>query len=166
MPLLQNHHCTNGRELPSPSLQSHGLLAVALCKMFSRVPNKLPIASPIPTQSPQADCVLVDEASMVDLSLASALLSALPPGCQLILVGDPDQLPPVGRGALLPAAIESRALPVLNLQQIFRQAAQSAIVRSAHQVGMGADGVGIWIFADCVVAVVGGVAGDPCAFGR
>eukprot|EP00208_Stichococcus_sp_RCC1054_P000835 CAMPEP_0206136362 /NCGR_PEP_ID=MMETSP1473-20131121/1596_1 /ASSEMBLY_ACC=CAM_ASM_001109 /TAXON_ID=1461547 /ORGANISM="Stichococcus sp, Strain RCC1054" /LENGTH=1201 /DNA_ID=CAMNT_0053528837 /DNA_START=280 /DNA_END=3885 /DNA_ORIENTATION=+ len=87
-----------------------------------------------------ADAVLVDEASMVDLPLAAALLDAAPrPGrtFQLVLVGDADQLPPVGPGSVLQSIIQSGRVPVVNLREIFRQEATSAIVRSAHEINSG-----------------------------
>jgi exodeoxyribonuclease V alpha subunit len=81
-----------------------------------------------------ADVVLVDEASMLDLLLGQQLLRALPAGCTLVLVGDVDQLPPVGPGPLLRELIRSGACPVVRLTQIFRQAQRSAIVRGAHAI--------------------------------
>eukprot|EP00877_Chromochloris_zofingiensis_P015019 jgi/Chrzof1/9771/Cz04g15060.t1 len=85
-----------------------------------------------------ADAVLLDEASMMDLPLAAALCNALnPAGCQLVLVGDPDQLPPVGPGAPLRAAIDSGIVPMVDLREIFRQSAESNIVRSAHAINEG-----------------------------
>lgn len=131
--------------------------------------------------------MLVDEASMLSLPLAAALMDALPPRCQLVLVGDADQLPPVGKpslwppavpacccagllraptagqlahatspappplppspsrpragpGAVLQSLIASRLVPVVDLREVFRQAAQSAIVTSALAGGLG----GLW----------------------
>lgn len=84
-----------------------------------------------------ADAVIVDEASMVDVHLMAALLSALREDCRLILVGDPDQLPSVGPGCVFADLIRSRVVPTVRLTEIFRQAAQSAIVRSAHMVNGG-----------------------------
>ncbi len=85
----------------------------------------------------KADAVIVDETSMVDIILMSALLSGLRDDCRLVLVGDPDQLPSVGAGNLLSDLIRSGAVPVVRLTEVFRQAAQSAIIRSAHQVNEG-----------------------------
>ena len=85
----------------------------------------------------KADAVIVDETSMVDVPLMAALLDALPPECRLILVGDPDQLPSVGPGNLFSDLIRSGAVPVVRLTAIFRQAAQSAIIRNAHLVNRG-----------------------------
>ena len=80
----------------------------------------------------ECDVVLVDEASMLDVRLAAGLLEALPPSAHLILVGDVDQLPPVGAGQVLRALIDSEIADVVRLTQIFRQAQESAIVRGAH----------------------------------
>ena len=85
----------------------------------------------------KADAVIVDETSMVDILLMRALLGALRDGCRLILVGDPDQLPSVGPGSLFSDLIRSGAVPMVRLTEIFRQAAESAIIRNAHQVNRG-----------------------------
>ena len=85
----------------------------------------------------EADAVIVDETSMVDLSLMRALLAALRPGCRLVLVGDPDQLPSVGAGNVFGDLIRSERVATVALKDIFRQAEQSAIVRSAHLVNEG-----------------------------
>ncbi|MFQ7428330.1 MAG: AAA family ATPase [Flavonifractor plautii] len=85
----------------------------------------------------KADAVIVDETSMVDITLMHGLLSALRPECRLILVGDPDQLPSVGPGNLFSDLIRSGVIPMVRLTEIFRQAAESAIVRSAHGVNRG-----------------------------
>ena len=81
-----------------------------------------------------ADLVIVDEVSMVDTLLFHALLTAIPETAGLILVGDVDQLPPVGPGQPLADVIVSGRLPVHRLEEIFRQAAESGIVRNAHAV--------------------------------
>ena len=83
------------------------------------------------------DAVIVDETSMVDLPLMSALLGALRGDCRLVLVGDPDQLPSVGPGNLLSDLLRSGCIPSVCLTEIFRQAAESAIVRTAHAVNQG-----------------------------
>jgi len=85
----------------------------------------------------QAQAVVVDEASMVDIQLAQALLAAVPSNGRLVLVGDVDQLPSVGPGAFLHDVIESGAVPTLRLQRIFRQSEASSIVRSAHAILQG-----------------------------
>ncbi len=81
-----------------------------------------------------ADLVIVDEMSMVDLPLFAHLLSALPSRACLVLVGDVDQLPPVGPGLVLADIIAARAVPVVRLTEIFRQALQSGIVQAAHRI--------------------------------
>ena len=85
----------------------------------------------------KADAVIVDEASMVDITLFHALLAALRGECRLLLVGDPDQLPSVGPGNVLSDLLRSGRIPVVRLTEIFRQAARSAIVRNAHAVNRG-----------------------------
>lgn len=85
----------------------------------------------------KADAVIVDETSMVDITLMAALLSALREDCRLVLVGDPDQLPSVGPGNLLSDLLRSGRVPTVRLTEVFRQAAESAIIRSAHQVNQG-----------------------------
>jgi exodeoxyribonuclease V alpha subunit len=90
-----------------------------------------------PDQPLDADLVIVDEASMIDTVLAYNLLRALRPACQLVLVGDIDQLPSVGPGSVLLDLIRSNAVDVVTLAHIFRQAEQSRIVVSAHRVNQG-----------------------------
>jgi len=85
----------------------------------------------------EADGVLIDEASMVDLPLFDAVVCSLPAHCKLVLVGDSDQLPSVGPGRVLHDLINSGAVPVARLQQVYRQAANSAIVRNAHRIVSG-----------------------------
>ncbi len=82
----------------------------------------------------EADLVLVDESSMLDVRLADSLLAAVAPGATLVLVGDVDQLPPVGPGQVLREVIRSEVAPVVRLREIFRQAQRSAIVRGAHAI--------------------------------
>ncbi|NLU24841.1 MAG: ATP-dependent RecD-like DNA helicase [Clostridiales bacterium] len=84
-----------------------------------------------------ADAVIVDEMSMVDLLLMRALLAALRPGCRLVMVGDPDQLPSVGAGNVFGDLIRSGVVETISLTEIFRQARQSAIIRNAHAVNLG-----------------------------
>lgn len=83
------------------------------------------------------DAVIVDELSMVDIFLFDALLDALPLRARLIMVGDKDQLPPVGAGNVLSDMIKSGLIPVVELDKIFRQAMQSLIVTNAHRVVKG-----------------------------
>ena len=85
----------------------------------------------------KADAVIVDEMSMVDVQLLCALLRAIPQGKRLILVGDPDQLPPVGPGFPFRDMLRSEVLPTVRLTEIFRQAQKSLIVMNAHRVNRG-----------------------------
>jgi exodeoxyribonuclease V alpha subunit len=84
-----------------------------------------------------ADLVVVDEASMVDVILANKLVKAVPPGAHLLLVGDVDQLPSVGAGEVLCDLLSAGTLPVVRLTKIFRQAQQSGIVVNAHRINSG-----------------------------
>lgn len=84
-----------------------------------------------------AELLVVDEASMIDIHLLSALLAAVPTGCRLLLVGDVDQLPSVGPGDVLAELIRSEVIPVCRLTSVFRQAEASAIVRNAHRINQG-----------------------------
>ncbi|HYR78841.1 MAG TPA: ATP-dependent RecD-like DNA helicase, partial [Candidatus Dormibacteraeota bacterium] len=81
--------------------------------------------------------LIIDEASMMDLELASSLLSALMPNCSLLLVGDRDQLPSVGPGSVLKDVIASDFVPVVQLREVYRQARQSLIVANAHRLNRG-----------------------------
>ncbi len=83
------------------------------------------------------ELLVVDEMSMVDVPLMQAVLAALPDAAALLLVGDVDQLPSIGPGQVLADLIASARLPVVRLEQIFRQAAESRIVRNAHRVNRG-----------------------------
>lgn len=85
----------------------------------------------------KADVVIVDEMSMVDIRLLHSLLKAIPKGKRLILVGDPDQLPPVGPGFPFSDMLRSGCLPTVRLTEIFRQAQESLIVMNAHRINQG-----------------------------
>lgn len=85
----------------------------------------------------KGDVIIVDEMSMVDVQLLYALLQAVPRNKRLILVGDPDQLPPVGPGFPFRDMLRSGVLPAVQLTEIFRQAQQSLIVMNAHRVNQG-----------------------------
>ena len=85
----------------------------------------------------QADLIVVDEVSMLDLLLANALVRAVPPGAHLLLVGDADQLPSVGAGEVLRDLLESGAVPSVRLTQVFRQAKESGVVANAHRINRG-----------------------------
>lgn len=82
----------------------------------------------------ECEALILDELSMVDISLFASLLNALPLGCRLIMLGDSDQLPPVGAGNVLHDLIESRLLPVVELKEVFRQSMGSLIVTNAHRI--------------------------------
>ncbi|HOD50000.1 MAG TPA: ATP-dependent RecD-like DNA helicase [Candidatus Hydrogenedentes bacterium] len=84
-----------------------------------------------------ADLIVIDEASMVDITLMQSLLLAIPKQARLILVGDVDQLPSVGPGNVLLDVIASQAVPVVWLKTVFRQAAQSGIIANAHRINKG-----------------------------
>ena len=83
------------------------------------------------------DLLVVDETSMVDLPLMNALLKAVPEKAAVLLIGDADQLPSVGPGQVLADIIASGALPVVRLTEVFRQAAESRIIRNAHRINRG-----------------------------
>ena len=85
----------------------------------------------------KADAYILDEMSMVDIRLLCSLLRAIPKGKRVILVGDPDQLPPVGPGFPFSDCLRSEALPCARLTEIFRQAQESLIVMNAHRINSG-----------------------------
>lgn len=85
----------------------------------------------------EADIIIIDEVSMVDLPLMHALLRAIVPGTRVILVGDGNQLPSVGPGSVLKDILESERFPTVRLTKIFRQATESDIVMNAHKINRG-----------------------------
>lgn len=85
----------------------------------------------------ETDAIIVDEMSMVDIPLFHSLLKAISPGTRLIMVGDVDQLPSVGPGNVLKDVVSSNVIPVIRLNEIFRQAGRSRIVTNAHLVNGG-----------------------------
>lgn len=85
----------------------------------------------------ECDTLILDELSMLDIQLFEAVLKALPLGCRLIMVGDSDQLPSVGPGNVLKDMIESGLLPVVRLNEIFRQSMQSLIITNSHKITNG-----------------------------
>lgn len=85
----------------------------------------------------EADLLIVDEASMIDIQLAAQLLRAVSDRCAMLWVGDVDQLPSVGSGMVLSDLIQSGALPVIRLTEIFRQAQSSHIILNAHRIHAG-----------------------------
>lgn len=84
-----------------------------------------------------ADFVIVDETSMLDISLAASLLKAVPRGAQVLFIGDPDQLPAVGAGNVLFDLLSSSEVPRYRLTKVFRQAQASSIIRFAHEINTG-----------------------------
>jgi len=84
-----------------------------------------------------ADLVVVDEASMLDVLLANKLVKAIPPGAHLLLVGDVDQLPSVGAGEVLRDLLAADTLPRVRLTHVFRQAQRSGVVTNAHRINAG-----------------------------
>lgn len=84
-----------------------------------------------------ADVIIIDEASMIDILLMHYLLRAVPQGCRVVLVGDVDQLPAVGPGSVLKDIIRSGRVPVVRLTEVFRQAGESMIVANAHRINRG-----------------------------
>ena len=117
----------------------------------------------------ECDAVILDEVSMVDIVLMQALIEALPYGARLVLVGDVDQLPPVGPGNFLRDLIASQRVPTIRLDEIFRQAQQWDIVMNAHAVNAGemptpsrADGDFFWLKRSDPASVIETVA-ELCA---
>ena len=106
----------------------HRLLEYVPGEGFARGPED-PIAG--------IDVLIVDEASMLSVRLADALLGAIGPRTHVLLVGDVDQLAPVGPGRVLEDVIESGVVPTVHLTEIFRQAARSLIIRAAHAINAG-----------------------------
>ena len=122
---------------PSASAESTGREARTLHRLLEADPERGFRAQPRPAAR-GATCVIVDEASMIDTVLAGrACCDALPDHGGLILVGDVDQLPSVGPGQVLADLIASARSPVVRLTEIFRQAAESGIVRNAHRINRG-----------------------------
>lgn len=115
-----------------PALTIHRLLEAQFSQQTGEMVFNHNESEPI-----EAEVLVVDECSMVDLLLMESLLRALPPQCRLVLVGDPDQLPSVGPGNVLSDLVRSGAIPTVRLTEIFRQAQQSLIVMNAHAVNMG-----------------------------
>lgn len=93
------------------------------------------------TEPIEADVIIIDEASMVDMQLFNNLLKAIEPGTRLILVGDANQLPSVAAGNVLKDIIKSEKIKVVRLTEIFRQARESAIITNAHKINSGEEPV-------------------------
>lgn len=85
----------------------------------------------------KTDFLIVDETSMLDISLAAFLLKAVPQGAQVLFIGDPDQLPSVGAGDVLSDLLRSESVPRFRLTKVFRQAQASSIIRFAHEINSG-----------------------------
>jgi exodeoxyribonuclease V alpha subunit len=129
---------------------------VALCAPTGRAARRLTESTGLPAQTIHrllevqstgfnrnasnpldTDLLVADECSMIDVPLMSALMKALPGRAALILVGDVDQLPSVGPGSVLGDLIDSKRIPVVRLTEVFRQAAHSRIITTAHQINDG-----------------------------
>ncbi len=110
----------------------HRMLGATISEDGERVIFKKNMVHPL-----ECDAVIVDECSMVDITLMKALLDALRPSCRLIMVGDADQLPSVGPGKVFEDVIASDVIPAVRLTDIFRQDEDSKIVRFAHMINQG-----------------------------
>ena len=118
--------------------ESAGRSAYTVHKLLEYAPHEGPFAYGRNEDNPlEADVVIVDEASMLDITLTDFLLKAIALGTRLILVGDIDQLPAVGPGSVLKDVIASQQVPVVRLNEVFRQEAQSKIVLNAHAINRG-----------------------------
>ena len=135
--------------------QAHGL-RIALCAPTGRAAKRLSESTGYPAKTIhrlleaseggfrrnaktplECDCLVVDEASMLDIRLMAALLRALPDAASLLLVGDVDQLPSIGPGQILSDIIASGAIPAVRLKEVFRQARESRIIAAAHAINRG-----------------------------
>ncbi|MEO2054549.1 MAG: AAA family ATPase [Nitrospira sp.] len=85
----------------------------------------------------KTDFLIIDECSMLDISLSASVLKAVPQDCQILFIGDADQLPSVGAGNVLHDLIASKTLPCFRLTKVFRQAQESSIIQYAHQINSG-----------------------------
>ncbi|MFF5209229.1 ATP-dependent RecD-like DNA helicase [Streptosporangium sp. NPDC000396] len=113
-----------------------GLPAMTVHRMLAQQPE--PEEGTLFQQSPaKADLVVVDEASMLDLQLATRLAAAIPAGSHLLLVGDSDQLPSIGPGSVLADLLRVEEIPRIRLTRVFRQAQDSGIVQAAHRIRAG-----------------------------
>jgi exodeoxyribonuclease V alpha subunit len=113
-----------------------GIEAKTLHRLLEFDPSKMGFKRDLDNQL-HCSAIVVDESSMVDLFMAHSLLKATPKDCLLLMVGDIDQLPSVGPGNVLKDLIASEQIPVVRLTQVFRQAASSAIITTAHQINRG-----------------------------
>lgn len=113
-----------------------GIEAKTIHRLLEFEPSKMGFKRDLENQL-ECSALVIDESSMVDLFLAHSLLKAIPQDCSILMIGDTDQLPSVGAGNVLKDAIASDKIPVVRLTQVFRQAAQSAIITTAHQINKG-----------------------------
>lgn len=113
-----------------------GAEAKTLHRLLEFAPDKMAFTRDAETPL-DCDVLVVDEVSMLDVVLTHSLLKALPPHAQLLLVGDSDQLPSVGAGRVLQDLLESGTVPHVRLTEVFRQAADSWLVRNAHAINKG-----------------------------
>lgn len=104
---------------------------------MERTDEEVPVFRRDEREPLEADVIIVDECSMIDVLLMAALLRAVPRGARLILIGDSDQLPSVGAGRVLCDLIDSGAFCTVRLREIFRQSAESLIVTNAHSINRG-----------------------------
>ena len=112
--------------------ESSGLDASTVHSALGWIPDQGPTVDELDT-----DLLIVDETSMANLELLVTLLRAVGPDTHVVLVGDADQLAPVGAGKPFAELVEARPIPIAELTHIFRQAAGSMIVRGAHAVRTG-----------------------------
>ncbi|MEU6998142.1 ATP-dependent RecD-like DNA helicase [Nonomuraea sp. NPDC046570] len=111
-----------------------GMPAMTIHRMLAHQPDPDLLFEQTPAQ---ADLIVVDEASMLDLHLATRLTSVVPPGSHLLLVGDSDQLPSIGPGSVLADLLRVEAIARMRLTHVFRQAEGSGIVQAAHRIRAG-----------------------------
>ncbi|MFD1540662.1 SF1B family DNA helicase RecD2 [Nonomuraea guangzhouensis] len=111
-----------------------GLPAMTIHRMLAQQPDPDKLFDQTPAQ---ADLIVVDEASMLDLHLATRLTSAIPSGSHLLLVGDSDQLPSIGPGSVLADLLRVEEIPRVRLTHVFRQADGSGIIQNAHRIKAG-----------------------------
>src|SRR3977135_2270425 len=111
----------------------------AILRILAAKGTDLLLCAPTGRAANPLDCdlLVVDESSMVDVMLMQSLMRAVPDRAALLIVGDIDQLPSVGPGQVLADVISSGAVPVMRLTEVFRQAAQSRIITSAHRINQG-----------------------------
>lgn len=119
--------------------EASGRAAITIHRMLESngVDSGIPTFARDEDEPLEADVIIIDEVSMMDISLMSHFLEAVPKGSRVILVGDVDQLPAVGPGAVLKDIIRSNQIPTVRLTEVFRQAGESVIVLNAHAINGG-----------------------------